>query len=153
MVAKVLSWSKASYINWGICYKVKIKGPFCKKKEIHYLKPPSGKFVLFSAAFSPPALVSVTLCLLFHPVGDSWEGHSCTQMPSCYKVTQGHTSGPHLLPCFPAFHLTHLLGIAMMENRDTVPIPWGLQFQGNRRCPRPHWKAVPGAWFRGGPEA
>lgn len=101
---------------------------------MHHLKPPSGN-VLSSAAFSAPVMVCVTLRLLFHSVGDSWEGRSCTQMPSCYKAAQGHTSGPHLLPCFPAFHLAHTLGIAMIANRKTFPIPQGLQFQGNRRYP------------------
>lgn len=142
VVAKILSWSKASYMNLGIWYKVKIRDHFCKKKEIHHLKPPSGKFVLSSAAFSGPAVVvSVTLCLLFHSVGDSWDRHSCTQMPSCYKVTRGCTSGPHLLPCFPHPHPCLPLdtctgcGIATIENRKAFPIPQGSQFQGIRRCP------------------
>lgn len=86
------------------------------------LTTPSGNFVLTSAAFSAPAL-SLSFAVDCFTVRDSWEEPSYTQMPGCYKVTQGGTSGPHLPPCFPAFHLAHVRGIAMIENRETFFIP------------------------------
>lgn len=58
--------------------------------------------------------------------------------------------------CFPALHLVHALGIAMVENRETGSIPQGLLLQGGRRCQMiacPHWEAVLSTWLRGGPEA